>query len=727
MKKFFYCIFLILTSLVLFHSKIKSQDTSDIISEWLYFRNYQDALYRYISDEALKLLELRRQEVSNLHTCADWQKRQQWIKETLLDIIGPFPEKNDLNPLILKTIKKKKFTVEHIVFESQPGFKVTSSLYIPASLKKNIKAPVIIYCSGHSKEGYRSDVYQHIILNLVNKGFLVFAFDPVGQGERLEYFNPQTGESDIGGSTIEHSYPGAQAFLTGRSQAMHMIWDGIRAVDYLLTRKEVDPKRIGITGRSGGGTQTAYISAIDERIYAAAPECYITNFSRLLQSIGPQDAEQNIFNAIYRGIDHSDFLLVRAPKPSLMICTTNDFFSIQGARETANEVSQIYKVYDKAENFNFIEDIALHESTKKNREAMYAFFQKHLNKPGNSADEEYEMLTSEELLVTETGQISTSSASETIFSLNKKEAEKLYSELQLSRSDIESHLIKVKEYSRVLSGYQDPKGLKENIFTGTIQKDDYQIEKYILHTYNDQIIPYFLYKPQFPNNKALIYLHPEGKKADNISAGEIEWFVRQGYTLLIPDLPGTGETGINNYDPKKINAGDTSYLFWYASILINKSITAIWAESINSICNILKRNKSIYEISAIAKANFVPALLHAAVFNPSIRNIALIEPLSSYFSVVSNRFYSPIFIHSGVAGMLQFYDLPDLAASLAPRNLILIGTVDAKGNSLDDEMLKEELSIVKRAYAITEASEKLKIIKEEKSESLTEIYQDWLD
>ena len=122
-------------------------------------------------------------------------------------------------------------------------------------------------------------------MNLVRKNFLVFAFDPVGQGERLEYYNPETKKSIVGGPTTEHSYPGTQAFITGSSQARYMIWDGIRAVDYLLSRKEVDPERIGITGRSGGGTQSAYIAAMDERIYAAAPECYITNFTRLFQTI----------------------------------------------------------------------------------------------------------------------------------------------------------------------------------------------------------------------------------------------------------------------------------------------------------------------------------------------------------------------------------------------------------------------------------------------------------
>src|SRR5690606_16564202 len=152
---------------------------------------------------------------------------------------------------------------------------------------------------------------------------------------------------------------------------------GIRAVDYLLSRKEVDVNRIGITGRSGGGTQSAYIAAFDERIKAVAPECYITSFKRLLESIGPQDAEQNLPGGLSLGIDHGDLLMVRAPKPALMITTTGDFFSIQGARETAVEVSRMYKAFNAGDNFGMCEDDAGHAPTTKNREALYEFFQKH--------------------------------------------------------------------------------------------------------------------------------------------------------------------------------------------------------------------------------------------------------------------------------------------------------------------------------------------------------------
>ena len=333
--------------------------------QWLTYQDNHRALYRIITNQAFHLLEERAEKVSEIHTVVDWKTYQKEIKTTLCGPLAKF-EKTPLNARITGILERETFTVEKVLFESHPGFYVTAGLFLPKRRQK--PAPAVIYACGHTELGFRSETYQHVILNLVEKGFIVLAFDPLGQGERLQYPGAETGKSRVGGSTKEHSYAGVQPLLTGTSLTDYFIWDGIRVLDYLETRPEVDMNRIGMTGRSGGGTQTAQIAACDERIYAAAPECYITSFKRLLQSIGPQDAEQNPYNAIAKGFDHADYLHIRAPKPTLMITTTHDFFSIQGARETFAEVQKSYAAFGKPENIQMVEDLGVHESTKNNRE-----------------------------------------------------------------------------------------------------------------------------------------------------------------------------------------------------------------------------------------------------------------------------------------------------------------------------------------------------------------------
>ena len=223
---------------------------------------------------------------------------------------------------------------------------------------------------------------------LVKKGFIVLADDPYGQGERIDYFDAEKGgrRSVVRRHSLLHRN---QMFLTGVSPAVFHPGDGIRAIDYLLTREEVDPERIGVTGLSGGGTQTAYISIFDDRVKAAAQSCYITGFRRLLESIGPQDAEQNFYHAIARGLTHADFLEVRAPRPTLIVATTRDFFSIQGVRETYAEASKAYAAFGHEDHLLLSENDYEHGFTAKNDKPLRVL-QRFLELPGDPSDEPVE-------------------------------------------------------------------------------------------------------------------------------------------------------------------------------------------------------------------------------------------------------------------------------------------------------------------------------------------------
>ena len=717
--------FIVVILLLLSTPEISSQDDLNVMQirgvNWLHWSDLPNALYKHITAEAYDLLEERAGMVSEIRSEEEWIERQKHLQATLAAITGPFPDKTPLNAKVTSVVERNNFRVENIIFESQPGFLVTSSLFIP-KIPDGQQAPAIIYCSGHTLEGYRSPTYQHKIINLVKKGFIVFAFDPVGQGERLEYYDPETGKSVVGGPTREHSYPGAQAFITGSSQATYMIWDGIRAVDYLFTRPEVDRERIGITGRSGGGTQSAYIAALDERIYAAAPEAYITSFTRLLQSIGPQDAEQNLYNGIRHGIDHADLLSVRAPKPAMIIATTNDFFSIQGAREAFREVQDVYLAHGKPENIGMVEDLEGHASTRKNREAMYAFFQKHLNNPGNNADIEVDILSEKELMVTTTGQLSTSTGSETVFSLNSRQAEILAENLSESRKESEAHQVSIIKAAKKLAGYRAPGKLGEPVYTGRILREGYRIEKYFVRGEGEYVIPYLMIIPDIPGSGSLIYLHPEGKAADASPGGPVEWFARKGFTVLVPDLIGTGETGPGYFRGDAFIEG-TSYNVWFASMLTGRSITGISASDVVRLTRILNEYHGCDEVYALAKGEMSTVLLHAAAFEPSISRVALLDPLSSYHSLVTTRYYSPRFIHGAVPGMLESYDLPDLAASLAPRVLMLVNVIDGAGESDDQSEMDKDLSVIRNAYRQRASSGSLMI---ETGPDLNKFFQKWI-
>ncbi|HLU90735.1 MAG TPA: acetylxylan esterase, partial [Cyclobacteriaceae bacterium] len=639
---------------------LAQEENLSVMHRWVEWSDGANMLAHHLNRQAFGYLDKRDEKIAGLKSEEDWKERQREMKQTLLNTVGPFPEKTPLNAKVSGVIKKEGFRVEKIIYESMPGFYVTGSLFIPEATKG--KTPAILYLSGHTPLSYLYPPYQVVILNLVKKGFIVFAIDCVGQGERIQHYDPEKKASVIPGSTTrEHSYLGKQTLMSGVSIARYFIWDGIRAVDYLLTRREVDPDRLGVTGHSGGGAQSAYNFAFDERLKAGAPVNYITGFRRLMESIGPQDAEQNFYHGIKNGITHADLLEVRAPAPALISAGTRDFFSIQGARETFEEVKKAYSAFGKEENITLIEDDFEHGYTKKLREGTYAFFQESLDFPGNPNDEAITAFEPGELTVTATGQVATSFKDpETVFSLNKKETQEMLDQLERSRQDIATHLPHVRTKATTISGYTVPQPGLNPVFRGRYQRQGYTVEMYALYgEANNYVIPLLLFIPeQGEQFSSVIYLHPEGKAADSSPGGNIEKLVKMGYVVAAPDVIGTGETA---------GGGET------AAMLIGRSVLGIQAGDVTRVADFLKTRKDVNSerIFGMAFDEMCPMLLHAAAFDTSIQAVSLIGAPVSYKSMVMNKYYDQGFFRNAVAGALTAYDLSDLIASLAPRKVAL--------------------------------------------------------
>ena len=268
----------------------------------------------YLTGIAKGQWEARAARVAAIRTPAEVRARQDYIRKTLLEEIGGLPGKTPLNARIRGTLDRGGYRIEKLIYESQPHYYVTANVYVPATGKPPF--PAVLGTAGHSLDGKAYDGYQRVWISLAKRGILVLAYDPPGQGERLEYLDRATGKGLLGGGgTGEHTMAGAQCLLTGTNIARYFIWDGIRAFDYLLTRPDVDPQRIGVAGNSGGGTQSSYLAAFEPRLAAAAPSCYLTSWEKLWAGSGPQDAEQDFAGFLKDGLDFPDFLIAFAPKP----------------------------------------------------------------------------------------------------------------------------------------------------------------------------------------------------------------------------------------------------------------------------------------------------------------------------------------------------------------------------------------------------------------------------
>ncbi len=668
----------------------QEREDLNVLSGWAQWSDGQEMLTRHLNRQAFALLDARDRELEGLRTSEDWLARRQRVREALERIVGPLPQRTPLNARVTGTVQKEKFRVEKVIFESLPGLTVTGCLFIPEGAAG--PRPAILDVIGHTDIAFRARIYQNVILNLVDKGFVVLAIDPIGQGERLQYFDPDSGRSLVGGATAEHSYLGNQCFLAGVSPGRYFAWDGIRAIDYLLTRPEVDSTRIGVTGISGGGTQTSYIMALDPRVRAAAPTCYITGFRRLLESIGPQDAEQNLYHAVAAGITHADFLEVRAPRPTLLAATTRDFFSIQGARESFVEAKRAYRALGAEDQLLMSEDDLGHGFSRRNNEATYAFFQRALALPGDSTERELPYLTPEELQVTATGQLATAfPEGETVFSLNRQETLGLLNRLTSSRLQPQEHLAAVAQAARTLSGYRAPEGAPEAVFRGRWQREGYAVELYALEGEDrGYVIPLLLFVPAGRTGErrpALIWLSPRGKAADAAPGGRIEQLVRQGLVVAAADLIGTGETA---------PAGSQTA---YAAMLIGRSIPGLQAGDVSRVAAWLRERPAVdpQRLGAVALGALGPALLHAAAFDPNLQAVVLMHGPLSYRSIALERRYAWPF-EAMVAGALTGYDLPDLMGLVAPRKLLLVLPEGARGGPASQDETRLELDWPSRVY-----------------------------
>ena len=293
-----------------------------------------------------------------------------------------------------------RYVIEKVIFESLPKIFITANVYRP---KEPGRYPGVLMPLGHWDEG--KPAVQEIAANLAMKGFVALAYDPLGQGERRQGYDVRLRAALAGSSVDQHLMAGGQSVLMGASFARYRIWDAKRALDYLVSRPDVDSARIGCTGCSGGGTLTTYISALDPRIKVAAPSCYINTF-RLLFSGPTGDSEQTIPGFLAAGLDLADYIEMFAPKPYLIVSTEADFFPIAGAKQAYEEARSWYRLYGAEDKVQWAVGPGGHGTPHEVRERIYEWMIRWLKDGhGDFHEEPVQPQPDFKLFSTEAGQV----------------------------------------------------------------------------------------------------------------------------------------------------------------------------------------------------------------------------------------------------------------------------------------------------------------------------------
>ena len=346
-------------------------------------------------------LERREKAIAEIHTVAGAQRRKHVVREKLMELLGGLPDYNGpLNPRITGRIQNESYTIEKVIFESLPGYFVTANLYRP---NQSGRYPGILLQSGHTQEGKPEP--QRLAANLALKGFVSLAFDPAGQGEREQTYNRDIGGALAGWSVNEHLHAGAQSILVGESVARYFVWDAKRALDYLVSRTDVDPTRIGAAGCSGGGALTTFIGALDPRVKAVVPACFPNSYRLLFAGPDP-DSEMSWPNLLASGLDTADFVELSAPTPWLIQATEEDYFTPPGAKLVYEEARRWYKLYGAEDKVSFFVGPGPHGTPLVSREAIYEWMIRWLKDgQGDSHEQPVKLYANHELFVTRSGHV----------------------------------------------------------------------------------------------------------------------------------------------------------------------------------------------------------------------------------------------------------------------------------------------------------------------------------
>lgn len=360
-----------------------------------------DALLLWMDSIGQKHLAERDKVIAAVRTIDEANARQAWVREKIVELIGGLPrERTPLNARITGRLNNAVYTMDKVIFESQPRYYVTANLYKPAGGGRH---PAVLLSSGHTMAGKTEN--HRIAAGLASKGFIALTYDPVGLGERVQAFDPRIGRGMAGCCANEHLQAGAQSLLIGQSVARYFIWDAMRALDYLESLPDVDATRLGAAGCSGGGCITTYIAALDQRIKAAAPACFLNSLKLLFAGPYP-DSEMSLPGFVAAGLDHADFLTMRTPMPWLILATEGDFFTPAGVEPVYQETKRWYQRAGMADRVSLFMAPGPHGTPQPTREALNEWMIRWLKDgKGDPRETEVPLYADRELQVTASGQV----------------------------------------------------------------------------------------------------------------------------------------------------------------------------------------------------------------------------------------------------------------------------------------------------------------------------------
>ena len=611
-----------------------------------------------------------------LKTRADAEAYVRDVCEKIQQSFGPWPEKTPLKPRVTGVVERDAYKIENIIFESRPDFLVTANLYIPKG--RPFPLPGVVASCGHSDNGKAVEPYQSFAQGLARLGYVVLIYDPLGQGERLQYPDEKL-KSKVGVGVREHLYAGNQQFLVGEFIGSWRAWDGIRALDYLLTRDEVDPKHIGVTGNSGGGTMTTWLCGVESRWTMAAPSCFVTTFRRNTENELPADTEQCPPKALALGLDHADFLAAMAPKPVIILAKEGDFFDVRGSEEAYRRLSHLYDLLGAKENIGLFIGPDGHGYTQESREAMYQWFNNVTRISDAKSEPKLVIEKDETLYCAPRGQVCELN-SRPVYSFTKELSEQLAKSRpgNLSAAELRGRIIEVLR----LRGLNGPKakavpeyrifrtwrsrGYPKRSWTTYMVETEPGLAAVVYRLSDERLQS----RPPKGQKRAILYVSHQSSDAELRNEPLIKELIaaEPDAAFYTCDVRGIGESQPDTCDESSyLNPYGCDYFYAIHSIMLDRPYPGQRTHDILRVLQWLAA-QGHEEVHLVAKGwGAVPATF-AAVISDHVKQVTLKNALTSYSEIAESQTYAwPL--SSLVPNVLKSFDLPDCYKVLQDKSL----------------------------------------------------------
>ena len=654
-------------------------------------------LWEYVR-EYIRLLDERRAEaLTKLESEGDFSALRDRVRNELVRSWGAFPPRSQLNPKHVGTVEAGDHLIEKIVFESRPGFHVTANLYRPRESAGRL--PAIIFPCGHGKGGKAAESYQSFSSLMARHGIAVLTWDPLGQGERHQYVDPNTGMTSFSPGTGEHRILGDRCYLLGENLMQYRAWDATRALDYLESRPEFDPARVGIAGQSGGGMVTLQFACFDDRIKAAFASCAVASFRAKTEALLMADPEQVLYGTLRAGIDHPELLAAFAPKPLLIGAALRDFVPIEGARRTHAELQSVYERLGAENNLELAETDATHGLNRELREAACSFFLRKLaGREQTVSEAQAEIRPEQELACTAAGQVAISLGAKSVADLSAERADAITPTFETPRSASEFGV-----YQSVIANR-----IREVTRVGSFKAES-----------GIDVPSRFLDAGVYAKG-AVFLVADQGKDHPLVQRYLIDAVVASNHSVYGLDVRGWGAT--KPAMPSLDVGFDWDDFLAYRSLELGRPLFGQRLKDLLATAPKLTQRRE-WIVAGVGIGGLIGA--HAAALDARIVGVVSIQAPISYRSILDDpEATQPV--SCLLPGVLGAYEIRDLYASLAPRPLLIINPQDSRRRTVESEAAKSAFTWARDVYDALEATDSLRIETGLGRTDVRELVGEWL-